>query len=68
VAETDVVGEAQADAVLDGGPAVHVEDEAVEAASQANAYDSRNPAHKRVEGLFEEVATEAGCLAVEVEV
>jgi hypothetical protein len=67
VAEMDVVGEAQADAVLDGGPAVHVEDEAVEAASQANAYYGRDPAEEGVEGLFEDIASEAGGLAVEVE-
>lgn len=68
VPEADVIGEAQTDAIFDGRPAVHAQDEAVKEATQANADDGRNPAEEEIYGLFKDIAAETGGLAGEVEV
>lgn len=67
VPEADVIGEFQTDAIFDGGPAVHAQDEAVKEAAQANANDGGNPAEEEIYGLFEDIAAETGGLAGEVE-
>ena len=66
MSKLDMVCKPQADPALDRSQAVHVQDEAINDATQAHADDRGDPAKQQEQRLFEDISEERRCLAVKI--